>query len=318
MGKPGYMQDGVWVEGVFNQRDSQGNFIRSQSTFRNRISRDGSSGFPAVSGRYHLIVALICPWAHRAVITRKLKMLEDAISIVQVDFGGAEGIVFGEGEGSEPDELYGYKFLHQFYSRSNPAFTGRVTVPVLWDKETHTIVNNESAEIADMLNEAFESDIDLSPAPLRDEMEALNAVIHDRVNNGVYKVGFAASQEAYETACNELFETLDMLEARLSTKRYLYGSSFTLGDVRLYTTLARFDIVYHNLFKCNKRMIKDYPNLFNYFKDLHQTACFGDTVDLGRVKHIYFEHMRNHNPSGIVPLGPVIDLSSPHGRAAIA
>lgn len=317
MGKPGYMENGVWVEGVYNQRDSEGNFVRSTSTFRNRITKDGSSGFPAVPGRYHLIVAAICPWAHRTVIIRKLKGLDEVISLAQADFGDEEGVVFGESPASPPDSLYGYKYLHQFYSRADPSFTGRVTVPVLWDKATHTIVNNESAEIIDMINEAFDGGDDYYPLEMRSVMDPLNALIHDRINNGVYKVGFASTQSAYELACNQLFDALDMVENRLSTSRFLFGGVVTLGDVRLYTTLVRFDCVYHYLFKCNQRMIRDYPNLSGYLKDLHQSPHFGDTIDVDRVKHIYYEHMRGLNPSGIVPLGPALDLSGEHGRASL-
>lgn len=317
MAKFGYLEKGVWVEGVFHTRDSQGNFLREETAFRSKISKDGSTAFPAVSGRYHLIVAYVCPWAHRTVITRRLKKLEDVISIVITTFG-SQGAEFDAGEGSESDALYGFKHLHQYYTKADPNFTGRVTVPVLWDKETETIVNNESAEIAEMLNGAYVNDIDLSPLELKSEMDELNAIIQDRINNGAYKCGFAGSQAAYEGACTQLFETLDLIEERLSTRRYLYGSRLTLGDVRLYTTLVRFDSIYFILFKCSKRPISSYPNLFNYLKDLYQIPGIGDTVDIQIVKNSYFQKMLNLNPLGLVPLGPILDLTAPHGRETLA
>mmetsp|Transcript_24838 Transcript_24838/g.43718 ORF Transcript_24838/g.43718 Transcript_24838/m.43718 type:complete len:320 (+) Transcript_24838:1309-2268(+) len=319
MGKPGFLDNGVWVEGVFHTRDADGNFVREETAYRKRITQDGSSGFPAVPGRYHLIVAQVCPWAHRSIIARRLKKLESDVSIAYVVLGaGEQGAAFDHGEGSEPDVLYGFKHLHQYYTKADPHFTGRVTVPVLWDKETETIVNNESAEIIEILNDAFPNEVNLHPEGLEEEAEELNKFIQENINNGVYRCGFSTSQAAYAAGYQALFNALDRVEGVLSSRRYLYGSKITLGDIRLYTTLVRFDIIYHNLFKCNKRLISSYPNLFGYLKDLYQTPGFGDSIDLQLAKQGYFSHLTMINPTGIIPLGPEEDMSSSHGREELA
>ncbi len=303
------------------ESDDSGAFVRQDSRFRDRVTADGSSGFPAVAGRYHLYVSLACPWAHRAVILRELKGLQDAISLTVVD------PIRNEQDGwrffpDDPDPLHGWRFLKEGYLASDPSFEGRVTVPVLWDKETGTIVNNESSEIIEMLNAEFDAvatrpELDLYPEALRAEIDELNARIYDTVNNGVYRSGFAATQRAYEQAVVPLFETLDLLEERLADRRFLFGAQQTLADWRLFTTLVRFDAVYHGHFKCNLRKLAEYPNLFGYLRDLYQTPGVAQTVEMDHIKRHYYETHRSINPTGIVPLGPVQDLTAPHGREAL-
>lgn len=299
-----------------NETTTQGAFQRQASRFRDWVTADGSSDFPAAAGRYHLYVSLACPWAHRTLIARARKGLEAAIGVTVVDpIRDERGWAFG----AEPDPLNGWSFLSEAYQASDPEFDGRVTVPVLWDRERGVIVNNESADILRMLNSAFDAwaehpERDLYPQPLRDEIDAVNARVYDTVNNGVYKAGFASTQQAYEEAVRPLFETLDWLEQRLSTRRYLLGDAITEADWRLFTTLIRFDAVYHGHFKCNLRRIVDYPHLWGYLRDLYQQPGVAATVDFDQIKrHYYVTHARI-NPTQVVPLGPVLDLDAPHGR----
>ncbi len=302
------------------ESDAQGAFVRQQSAFRDQISADGSSGFPAEAGRYHLYVSLACPWAHRTLIVRKLKGLEEAISLSVVDPLRDElGWRFGP---DFPDPLdHGWTHLSQAYAATDPGFQGRVTVPTLWDTETGRVVNNESADILVMLNDAFAgagaNSLDLYPARLRPEIDALNAWVYDDINNGVYKSGFAATQEAYEAAVRPLFAALERADERLATRRYLFGGAPTLADWRLFTTLVRFDAVYVGHFKCNLRRIVDFPNLSGYLRDLYQQPGIAETVDFDHIKRHYYLTHGSINPSGIVPVGPILDLDAPHERARV-
>jgi glutathionyl-hydroquinone reductase len=289
-------------------------FVRPPTSFRDKISKEPEAKFPAVAGRYHLYVSLACPWAHRTLIVRKLKNLEDAISVSVVSpLMNENGWEFSEYPGSTPDPLYNSNFMYQIYVKADPTYSGRVSVPVLWDKETHTIVSNESSEIIVMLNEAFEGN-DFYPEALRPEIDQINDLIYNTVNNGVYKSGFTREQEDYEKAVTELFNTLDLLEKRLSEQRYLVGNQFTLADVRLFTTLVRFDPVYVGHFKCNIRRLVDYPNLWNYTKDIYQTPGITETVNLDHIKKHYYMSHPFVNPTRIVPKGPEIDFNGPHDR----
>jgi putative glutathione S-transferase len=319
---------GLLVDGIWKDQDNDtkgGRFERPQTVFRNWITADGSAGptgdggFAAAAGRYHLYVALACPWAHRTLIFRKLKKLEEAISVsivepINIEFGWA----FGPAGSATADTANGRAKLSDIYLLSAPGFTGRVTVPVLWDKERHTIVNNESAEIIRMLNSAFARFTDVAtdyyPPPLREEIDAVNRDVYAQVNNGVYRAGFATTQGAYEEAFLALFGRLDALEARLSRQRWLVGAAQTEADWRLFTTLVRFDAVYFGHFKCNLRRIVDYPNLSNYLRDLYQTPGVAETVNFDHIKRHYYGSHRRINPTGIVPLGPALDLSAPHDR----
>lgn len=292
-----------------------GEFQRQASVFRDWVRADGSSDFPAEAGRYHIYVSSACPWAHRAIIVRKLKGLENAISMTTVDpLRDERGWAFTD----EPDPLHGFRFLEQAYRASSANFNGRVTVPVLWDKQTHRIVNNESSDILRMLNSEFDqwgdATLDLYPEPLRAEIDSLNAEIYTTVNNGVYRAGFATTQDAYEQAVHPLFETLDSLEERLAGTRYLLGESITEADWRLFTTLIRFDVVYHGHFKCNLRRIVDYPNLWGYLRDLFQQPGVAQTVDFDSIKRHYYMTHKALNPTGVVPTGPHIDFHEPHTR----
>jgi putative glutathione S-transferase len=301
-----------------------GRFKRQSSKFRDWVTADGSSGFAAEAGRYHLYVSLACPWAHRTVILRELKGLQDAIGMSIVDpIRDENGWAFTDAPGTTPDALHGWTYLGEGYRETDPDFDARITVPVLWDKQSGRIVNNESADIIVMLNSAFdefaaEPDLDLYPEALRGEIDALNERIYETVNNGVYRAGFARSQEAYEEAVHPLFETLDALDERLSTRRYLVGKEQTLADWRLFTTLLRFDPVYVGHFKCNLRRIADYPNLSGYLRDLYGTPGVAQTVDLDQIKRHYYLTHDTINPSGIVPAGPIVDLDAPHGRESLA
>ena len=322
MRRMGLLVDGVWQDQWYDTKSTGGRFVRTDAAFRNRVTSDGSSGFPAEPGRYHLYVSLACPWAHRTLIFRKLKKLEHAISLSIVDpFMGSAGWAFSDGPGCIPDTVNGTRFLHEIYTLAKPDYTGRVTVPVLWDKHRKTIVNNESAEIIRMLNSAFDdfgdASLDFYPEDLRAEIDALNAVVYAKVNNGVYRCGFATKQEAYEEAFVELFETLAMLEVRLARSRYLFGERITEADWRLFTTLLRFDAVYFGHFKCNLRRIADHPNLSGYLRDLYQVPGVADTVGFAHIKRHYFASHRTINPTGIVPVGPAQDLGLPHHRGAV-
>ncbi len=311
-----------------NGSAASGEFVRRDSTFRNWVTADGSpgpsgrGGFAAEPGRYRLYVSLACPWAHRTLILRKLKGLEDAIPASVVHpLMPAESWKFGEYPGATPDPEIGAQYLHELYELAQPGFDGIVTVPVLWDREQRVIVNNESAEIIRMFNSAFDefasSDADYYPLALRDEIDALNGVVYDNVNNGVYRCGFATSQQAYDRAFERLFATLDDLESRLARNRYLVGGQITEADWRLLPTLLRFDPVYYGHFKCNRRRLVDYPNLWGYARELYQVPGIAGTVDLDHIKTHYYGSHRSLNPSGIVPRGPEIDFTTPHGRDAI-
>ena len=313
----GMLVEGKWVGDDARQRnDAKGAFVRPDSSFRHRITRNGSSGFPAEPGRYHLFVAPSCPWAHRTLIVRRFKHLEDVISVSSAEGPRTEGWSYSSGIDSlQPRN--GLLWLHEVYSAAFPGYTGRVTVPTLWDRKRRTIVNNESSEILRMLNSEFGEGsgepADLYPEPLRAEIDRINAFVYERVNNGVYRCGFAKSQAAYEEAFTRLFGALDDLDRRLAGQRFLAGSALTEADVRLFPTLVRFDAVYHGLFKCNLRRLEDYPNLSNYLRDLYSRRGFGDTVDISLVKQGYYA-IEQVNPSGIVPVGPVLDFSRPHDR----
>ncbi len=316
----GLLIDGQWHDQWYDTASTSGRFARPPSAFRGAVTRDGTpGGFRAEPGRYHLYVSLACPWAHRALIMRALKGLEGAIELSVVHWLMAEqGWSFTPGPGVVPDDINGARHLHQIYTLAAPTYTGRVTVPVLWDKQTRTIVSNESAEIIRMFNSAFDHvgarPGDYYPAPLRPEIDELNARIYEHVNNGVYKAGFATSQAAHEEAVVPLFETLDWLEHRLSTRRYLLGERLTEADIRLFTTLVRFDAVYYVHFKCNLRRIADYPNLWNYTRALYQFDGVGGTVDLAQIKRHYYASHASINPRRLVARGPAIDFSAPHDR----
>jgi putative glutathione S-transferase len=304
----------------------RGRFVRSTTQFRNWITPTGGAGssgiggFEAEAGRYHLYVSLACPWAHRTLIFRVLKGLEGMISVSVVHwFMGENGWTFEPGDGAIPDTVNGAAYLKDIYTRAKPDYTGRVTVPVLWDKHGQTIVNNESAEIIRMFNAAFD-DIgarsgDYYPPPLREEIDVLNERIYGTLNNGVYKCGFARTQEAYDEAVVPLFETLEFLEDRLSRQRYLTGANRTEADWRLFTTLVRFDPVYFSHFKCNLKRIVDYPNLSGYVRDLYQQPGIAATVNMEHIKRHYYGSHESINPRRIVPRGPVLDYSLPHDRA---
>lgn len=321
----GLLVDGVWRDQWYDTSRTGGRFERSKSQFRDFVTKDGAPaegrerGFRAEPGRYHLYVSLACPWAHRTLIFRKLKKLEDVISVSVVHhFMGENGWTFLKEDGATGDDLYGFDFMHQIYTKADPSYSGRVTVPVLWDKKTETIVSNESAEIIRMLNEAFDewgdAALDFYPEDLRAEIDATNDLVYDNINNGVYKAGFATTQAAYEEAFKALFDTLDQVEDRLSRQRYLTGSQLTEADWRLFTTLVRFDPVYVGHFKCNLRRIDDYPNLSNYLRELHQVPGVADTVDMLHIKAHYYGSHKTINPTGVVPLGPELNLDAPHNR----
>ncbi|MBA4502573.1 glutathione S-transferase family protein [Marinobacterium marinum] len=321
----GLLIDGHWVDQWYDTESTQGRFVRTQSQFRHWITADGQpgpsgeGGFKAEAGRYHLYVSLACPWAHRVLILRVLKGLESMISVSVVNsYMGDHGWTFAPEPGATGDELYGLDYLYQLYQKADPDYSGRVTVPVLWDKHRQTIVSNESAEIIRMLNSAFD-DVgakpgDYYPANLRSEIDALNNSVYDRINNGVYKAGFATSQQAYEQAVYPLFETLDALELRLSQQRYLLGEQITEADWRLFTTLVRFDAVYYGHFKCNLKRLVDYPNLWAYVRELYQWPGISATVNLNHIKDHYYRSHHSINPTAVVPAGPVLDFKQPHQR----
>jgi glutathionyl-hydroquinone reductase len=317
---------GMLVNGVWHQEDppmasADGSFVRVASRFRDRVTRDGSSGFTAEAGRYLLVTAPSCPWAHRTVLMRKLKGLEGAIGILQSDLPKGEGWAYSRGlDGLEPKGAVFH--VHQVYSAARPEYTGRATVPVLWDRETRTIVNNESSEIIRMLNSEFDdygdAAFDLYPPELRSTIDAVNALVYDGINDGVYRCGFARSQQAYEASFRKLFAALDEIEERLRRQRYLVGDRFTEADLRLFPTLVRFDAVYYSHFKCNLRRIADYHNLSNYTREIYQMPGVAETVDMPGIKLGYYGGMPNLNPSGIIPLGPALDFAAPHDRAKFA
>jgi len=323
----GLLQDGKWVDRWYETKSKGGRFVRKDSVFRNWITADGApgpsgeGGFKAEPGRYHLYVSMACPWAHRTLIFRRLKGLEEMISLSVVHWYMAEnGWTFEPGEGVIPDPIHGARYMYEVYTAANPNHSGRVTVPVLWDKKQNTIVSNESSEIIRMMNSAFD-DIgatpgDYYPEALRAEIDEVNERVYHTLNNGVYKSGFATTQAAYEEAVVPLFETLDWLEERLTASRYLVGDTVTEADWRLFTTLVRFDPVYVGHFKCNIRRIADYPALSNYVRDLYQHPGVAETVNLIHIKDHYYGSHESINPSRVVPVGPDIDYSAPHNRGA--
>jgi putative glutathione S-transferase len=305
------------------ETSADGAFVRQRYAFRDRFTADGRSGFPAEAGRYHLYVSLACPWAHRAIIVRGLLGLEDVISMGVVDpVRDERGWRFGPGEGHEPDGVCGFQFLAEAYLRTDPAYTGRHTVPCVWDRVTQRLVTNNYPDITIDLETAFAAfhrpgAPDLYPEALRAEIDAVNEVVYEDVNNGVYRAGFATTQARYEEAVAALFARLDWLEARLTQQRYLVGRQLTEADIRLFTTLARFDAVYVGHFKCNVRRLVDYPAVWAYARDLYQTPGFGETVSFDHIKrHYYLTHERL-NPSRIVPAGPLVDWTAPHDRARL-
>lgn len=321
----GLLVEGVWHDKWYDTSKSGGRFQRNESVFRNWVTPDGTAGptgqggFKAEAGRYHLYVSLACPWAHRTLILRALKGLEDVISVSVVHWHmGEQGWEFKEGEGCTQDALGNARHLHQVYTRALSDYSGRVTVPVLWDKATGTIVSNESSEIIRMLNSAFaevvDSDLDLYPEDLRSEIDAVNERVYHTVNNGVYKCGFATSQEAYDEAFAALFDSLDWLEDRLSRQRYLVGDRITEADWRLFTTMVRFDPVYVGHFKCNRQRLVDLPNLWGHTRELFQIPGIAGTVNLHHIKQHYYGSHPTVNPTGIVPAGPDMDFSEPHRR----
>ncbi len=328
----GLLIDGVWHDRWYDTKSTGGRFLRRDAQFRNWVTPDGApgpsgeGGFEAEPGRYHLYVSYACPWAHRTLIFRKLKRLEDAIPVSVVHWHmGAEGWEFRDGPGCTPDTANGARTLREIYLKATPDYSGRVTVPVLWDKQRATIVSNESSEIIRMFNTAFDAledsggdaALDFYPQDLRAEIDAINARIYATVNNGVYRAGFATSQGAYEEAFDALFETLDDLENRLARQRYLLGERLTEADWRLFTTLLRFDAVYVGHFKCNQRRLIDYPNLWGHTRELYQLPGIAETVNLEHIKRHYYGSHKSINPSGIVPKGPEIDFTKPHGRTRL-
>ncbi|ARE84513.1 glutathionyl-hydroquinone reductase YqjG [Roseovarius mucosus] len=322
----GQLVNGKWQDTWYDTESTGGKFVRSTAKFRNWITADGTAGpsgdggFKAESGRYHLYVSLACPWAHRTLIFRALKGLEDHIdvSIVHPDML-SEGWEFRtDFPGATGDRLYGLPYARDIYLKADPDISGRVTVPILWDTERETIVSNESAEIIRMFNSAFDditgNTLDFWPKDLRAAIEPVNARIYDTVNNGVYKAGFATSQEAYESAVHPLFDSLDWLEGRLGQHRYVMGDNATEVDWRLFTTLIRFDPVYHLHFKCNRARIVDYPNLWGYLRDLYQRPGVAGTVNFEHIaRHYHYSH-DTINPKRIIPINPVLDFDAPHGR----
>jgi putative glutathione S-transferase len=311
----GLIINGKWVDQWYENNKSTGQFVRQDSRFRDQISSDENSTFKPEAGRYHLYVSLACPWAHRTLIFRQLKQLEDIISVSVVE---AEMLENGWEFGENGDPLYHLDHVYQLYLKADPSYQGRVTVPILWDKKTQTIVNNESNEIIRMFNSAFNeltgNNDDYFPLAQRDEIETINSRIYDSINNGVYKAGFATTQAAYNEAYQSLFESLDWLEARLSKQRYLVGDNITEADWRLFTTLIRFDAVYHGHFKCNRQKLSEFHHISNYVNELYQVAGVKETVDLEYTKiHYYASHL-TINPTRIVPQGPAQNFDTPHDR----
>lgn len=318
----GLLVNGKWEDKWYDTEANDGRFIRENSQFRNWVTANGSSGFRAEPDRYHLYVSLACPWAHRTLIFRRLKKLEDCISLSIVHPHMLDhGWTFASGYDCVGDKLNHKDFLYEIYLIANTSYSGRVTVPVLWDKKEKTIVNNESSEIIRMLNSEFNEytqvKTDYYPAELRDEIDLINKTVYDNINNGVYKCGFATRQKAYSQAFLQLFDTLEMLEERLSRQRYLVGDILTEADWRLFTTLIRFDIVYYGHFKCNKKQIRDYTSLVNYMLELYQMPNVARTVNLTHIKEHYYHSHRTINPTGIVPVGPEMDLTRTHNRDMI-
>ncbi len=325
----GLLVNGLWQDTWYDTKSTKGKFVRSTAGFRNWITVDGSAGptgeggFPAQSGRYHLYVSYACPWAHRTLIFRALKRLEShiAVSVVHPDML-EEGWSFqSDYQAATGDQLYNLPFLRDIYLKTDPKISGRVTVPVLWDRKRETIVSNESSEIIRMFNTAFNGVTgnadDYYPAELRPEIDAANARIYDSLNNGVYKAGFATGQDAYDAAIGPLFESLDWLEGILGKSRYLTGDQITEADWRLFTTLIRFDLVYHLHFKCNRARIIDYPNLWGYLRELYQWPGVAETVNFDHIVRHYHYSQNTVNPHRIIPVNPLLDFQAPHGRAGL-
>ena len=329
----GLLVEGLWQDSWYDTKSTGGRFKRQDSAFRSWVTTDGSAGasgsggFKAEPGRYHLYVSLACPWAHRTLIFRKLKGLEQIVSVSSVHYHMAEnGWEFRPtdiaGDTADGDPLYGLDYAHQLYTKAKPDYTGRVTVPILWDRERQTIVSNESAEIIRMFNGAFDEVggnpvVDFYPEALRGEIDRINAEVYDRVNNGVYKAGFATQQAAYDEAFAKLFACLDGLEERLATNRYLVGDTLTEADWRLFTTLVRFDPVYVGHFKCNRDRLVDFPNLWAYTRELFQLPGVAETVNFDHIKRHYYGSHETVNPSGVIPAGPRLDFTAPHDRAKL-
>ena len=305
-----------------DEQSEDGRFVRQQDAFRGWIKAEGESDFPAAAGRYHLYVSWACPWAHRTIIVRRLKRLNEVIGMTVVDpIRDDRGWAFRDGPGHSRDPINGFDFLSDAYLATDPTYRGRVTVPTLWDKERRVIVNNSDDDLMRIFNSEFDSftgsDLDLYPEKHRAEIDQLNHLIYETVNDGVYRAGFATSQTAYEQAVYSLFETLDQLDARLSGRRYLFGGSPLETDWRLFVTLIRFDAVYHGHFKCNIRRIADYPSLSGYLRDLYQIDGIADTVNFDHIKRHYYVTHDDINPTRIVPVGPAQDLWAPHGRESL-
>jgi len=321
----GLLIDGQWHDRWYDTDKSGGRFVRESARFRHWVTADGSpgpdgdGGFAAAPDRYHLYVSLACPWAHRTLIVRALKGLEDLIDVSVVSpLMLTEGWTFETAEGSTGDRVGGRAFMHEVYTAARADYTGRVTVPVLWDRERETIVSNESADIVRMLGSAFDdltgNTLDLYPADLRETIDGWNARVYPRVNNGVYRAGFATTQAAYEEAFGELFAELDAIDAHLASHRFLAGDRFTEADVRLFTTLVRFDAVYHGHFKCNRQRLEEFAHLPGYLRELYQLPGVADTVDFAHIKGHYYRSHPTINPTGVVPAGPALDYGRPHGR----
>lgn len=308
----GYLENGQWHDGWYDTAATQGRFVRTTSAYRNRVTADGASGYPAERGRYHLYVSLACPWAHRTLIARALKGLQDLVPVSVVEPVMTQGWSFSE---ALPDHANGFAYLHQLYTAGDPGYSGRVLVPVLWDTRTRTIVSNESSEILRMFNEAFDrlgaAPADLYPAPLREEIDRINAFVYDNINNGVYRCGFATRQDAYQRAFDALFAALDEVEELLGRRRWLAGDLTTEADWRLFTTLARFDAVYFGHFKCNRNRIDDFPRLSRYLRELYLVPGIAATVDMDHIKRHYYMSHPHINPTRIVPAGPRLAFCAP-------
>jgi glutathionyl-hydroquinone reductase len=314
----GMLVEGKWIS-EREQEDTKGRFVRPSTTFRNWITADGSSGFRAESDRYHLYVSLACPWAHRTLIMRRLKGLTDAITVSIVDpVMGEQGWQFSDAPGSTPDWINNAHFLWEVYAQVEPQYSGRITVPILWDRQTQTIVNNESREIIRMLDTEFgaiaKNAMDLYPEALRQTIDSTIDAIYQPINNGVYRAGFATTQSAYEEAVTELFEALDHWETVLGQQRFLCGNQLTEADICMFTTLLRFDAVYYIHFKCSLRRIVDYTNLWGYLRDIYQHPGVRETCNLEHIKLHYYKSHPKVNPTRIVPVGPLPDFDRPHGR----
>jgi len=321
----GLLVNGTWHDQWYDTKKTGGEFKREDAQLRNWVTVDGSAapsgqaGFKAESGRYHLYVSLACPWAHRTLIFRKLKKLEDHVSVSVVSYDMfSEGWAFDTATGSSGDALFSSEYMHQIYTRNKADYTGRVTVPVLWDKKQNCIVSNESSEIIRMMNSAFNEitgdDTDYYPQELHEQIHKVNDLVYDNINNGVYRCGFATTQSAYESAYHQLFGALDHTESILSESRYLTGERITEADWRLFTTLIRFDAVYHGHFKCNRQRIEDYPNIKEFVRELYQWPGVKETVDFEHIKGHYYRSHTTINPTQIVPVGPDIDYDRPHQR----